>query len=299
MAVVWVRRRWQERGGKNEGVFKTDDTISYLIKTDNKNMTRFQVELEASGYLPYQYQPHPERFWLSARSIDTKQLSESPFYWICVVKYSSEKIGEEERQENTVRDPLNFPTHVTIEPVKTEVAVDKDRDQNPIQNTAGDPYTDNPVFKRKTLKVIKCWKYFPAYSVPTWHSDYTDKISSSGLLVYGQPYDTGTLIFSPGTIHDPELKFDVYIQKIEWSLEWTPDGWQEKRMSAGFQYLNGGEKKVIKVPFDADEEEQERPSDPQFLTQSGGIATNPDNAALITHEIYEEFDPNSLPMRTA
>jgi hypothetical protein len=288
------------RGGES-GLSVADDrhTLRWLVRTDDAFMDRFSVAAEASGFLPGRMDPHPEYFLMTARTAKWSQPYKSPFLWVLEIGYSSEPFDQEDDKD--FENPLDKPTVIDVEPVVVPRYTATDRDGNAILNAAGDPFLD-PIETTATELIYRCKKNLD--SLPDWWYDLADRLNESALTIYGKTLDAETVRFSPASTPAPKVQFDIPYFEVGWSLHWKRNGWKEKRVEAGYQYIDvagDGTKKKILVAGE-DGEGTEEPKDPQLLKADGDLLpqpiSGPDAAIIKEIDVDETGDFSVIPLDT-
>lgn len=191
----------------------------------------------------------------------------------------------------TSGDPADIPIRVTIEGIKTEKPADFDIHDNPIVNSAGDPY-DPPVIREQLACVIKIERKEKSLA-PAQILAFANKVNSAPW----QGLDQTTCKMDPPLIVPAYSQFlDVIYYEVSYTIHYNPDGWQPEVPDQGFRALD----QSVSPPQLKDllDRHGQKATEPMFLDGTGNALTLPvgsSNPVFTTvYDIYEEADFNDL-----
>jgi hypothetical protein len=149
-----------------------------------------------------------------------------------------------EADVDTVDDPLNAPPKWSGRTRSYEVPIIFDIKGQPIQNSAGDLFTDASAKKK-----ITGWQFTANVSVGDvsfdWLDDFTECVNETPLVVRHKRCDRGTLMFIEAVIGEPQRSNGVIHCPSTFTFEYKPDGWKFKPLNKGFRELST--KKVVET----------------------------------------------------
>lgn len=182
-------------------------------------------------------------------------------------------------------DPVDQPPEVSIEGVTFEKAVDMDINGVPVLNSAGD-YFDPPVTKDEARVVIRITKNFASFTGADVLA-YSNK--TNGDVFYGYPIHS--LKVAPPRAQQLFSQFtgSTYT-RVEFQLEFNPDGWKKKVINLGLRQLGsvGGSEALVPILFGG-----VPATAPALLDEDGHALAPPvtkDNVLVLEFDIYEELD---------
>lgn len=299
MSVVRCAPHWKGRDGSFENVQNNRVSRTWIVVTDDKNDNQFTISsyfaTDVEGGIVF-LTPHPDANAYTARGLQADQQDESPFWWMVTVTYSTEplKADEEERQ---APNPLDRPARITWDSENAQEFTVKDKDDEAMLNSAGDPL--EPVEKDDIRWIISITKNFE--ELPDWVIDTVNCVNSSAITVSGKTLPARTVKVNRLRIGELQIDNDVPYYEVTVELAYKKGTWDVKRLDEGFNVIAGDgkleatDKKRILV--EDDDGEFQPPTEAIPLDGEGGILEfpTPDTAQYITFKIYEEEDLNDLP----
>lgn len=285
MAVLWAREHWEGRDGSFGAITDSTMTRVFKVKTDNRYDDQTVIVSHFANVMGITFlSPHPSNGFFTARKLDPKQMSQSPFAWMVTVQYSTEPLNEDEDEPE---NPLDKPLRVSWDSELSQTFTTKDRNDKPMLNSAGDPL--EPIEKDDVRWMIRLTKNFS--SVPSWVANYVNKVNSSSVTIQGLTLEPRTCKVQSLRIGEMQVQNDVSFMEVSVEIAYKPDTWDAVRLDEGFHYLNGSSEPTKITLSDGSE-----PSEPVLLDGDGGILANPtpDNAHYLNYRVYEEADLNTL-----
>lgn len=289
MSVVSCLERIEDKGRSHVSGQK-DYTRVYDVLTDNPSDT---VHLVGSYVgLPGLFMPHPDNLNALCLEIRPERVDAQIFVVYCeysttipreVARYLSNPHtgGQNSPSETADQNPLNRPTRWRASSVKYVEAVEKDRFDRWILNSAGEPYDPAPTRQRARLK-LTCSRNLPAFNIELAAS-MVGGVNDRTYL--GMP--AGTLYFDDFTCEQgSEHGTRFFDTEVVWVVE--PDGWKISPMESGMQYLDNGTLKPIILPGG------QRPTKPIPLNLYGDVLQTGLTPVFTDWEIYDHVDFSQL-----
>jgi hypothetical protein len=294
MAVLWVRPDWKENGGDWSGPLDRNPTLAWIIEVDDKTMSYEQVYVASLPFLPAQFEGFPGAAGFpipTARQFRLRRFPDSQYHWRCTVTYSTAPLTQEEKEKESNDSPLNRAPRISVDRENLDKVIFEDRSGEGILTSAGDVFEDPIVWPgaRKVYNIT-----YNAQTIPVWHDDLEGKINAAAKTISkgGSPkeYPAGTLLYMPGAISDLKEEAGISYMEISFQLLVDRRTWKLRLLDQGYNYLDGGTKKVIEI-------DGQRPSDPQLLDGAGGLLANPSpaTAEYLDFDVAEEGDFAPLP----
>jgi hypothetical protein len=167
------------RSGTYAGVIDDHETVVYLVETDDKYITRYDIM--AAGVLPIKYQQHPENPLMTVRSVDLAQ-TDGPMVWEATIEYSSQ--SHMTRPTKTTKTHSRPQQAARIKWTTTQFTkpLTRDVDGNAIINSAGD-YFDPPIEIDTSRWSIVIEKKVAA--VPSYILSYANTINEAAITIDG------------------------------------------------------------------------------------------------------------------
>lgn len=212
--------------------------------------------------------------------------TESRQYWEVVVEYSTK--GEDE-DEDEKEEPLNRPAKWSGSFQQFQAIAEKDRDDKPILNTAGDAF-DPPLMKDDSRPVISCVKNFGSLNLNFW-SSLRDVINSNSWGVFQEKTVKVMNISWDQKFHQNTVYYEVVF-----SFQINPDGWDAEILNRGYRQIEnaGEEPKPITVSSKLGETLL---TEPALLDQAGKLVPKsnlPQGAHYVDGKLYQKTNFSSL-----
>jgi hypothetical protein len=290
MTVTSVKRIGDGQGGSHRGPHESSITLTYRVITDNPLDTPSEIR----GSMPYQWGDPLGSTGLICRGEDYDFQNKGPSQsvWHVGLEFESTQIDQEEQERKDIPDPLERRARVTVRSVRYGELTDRDKNGNIKRTSAGEIY--EPKEKDKSRWTISVRKNYT--SIPDFIWTYQDKLNAASVTVKGRVLAAETVKF--GEVNVPELVIENGVEHypIEFQLDYRREGWVDKRVDAGFIYLNAGVPTKIMI-VDDDGNDIETPI-ARWLDGAGGIVANPADGDEIINEWddYETADFSILPL---
>ena len=279
MSVISVNELWDGRDGDYDISGERAYSRVFRVVTDNKT-DDFTV-VEASGSLPYVGIAYPNDANAYCQKVTGSQESFSPKVWLVTAAYSNKKEAAE--------DPTNDDAEIEWDTEQFQRPAFKDKDNNAIVNSAGDPYL--PAVERDdSRRVVTITKNMT--SVPSWILTFEDAVNDSSFVVDGitigarkakcQKIKVGKLNERNGTTY----------RQVQIVLHLRKDTWDFEIMDTGLRKKSGSDREVIT------NDDGTEITSPVPLNGSGDVLSNPSESNVVyqTYRTYDELDFSSLPL---
>jgi len=241
---------------------------------------------------------------LLCRQISIAQDKKSPLHYIVSAEYSSEPVGQQEKNQQASPNPLDRPSTYKWKTSKYNKAIHKDVDGQAIMNSAGE-YFDPPPEKELFRWTATVTTNVPA--IPTFILEFGEggPINSGPFTIQGVPVDSQVARVSDmdiselqsATLDDGEggtriVEYFVFA----YTLEFRRETWALKLLDQGMRQLDpNDDTKRIAIKDDAvPPKEVKRPWP---LDGNGKRLDNPspDNAVELSFDVIEAADFSVLP----
>lgn len=289
MAVISVRKLWQDRAGKANAKGVRRYTESWRVETNNKNEGAVTVGagFTLSTGIGYGSTYHEDSgAWL--QDLDPRQEKFSPTVWIVTCSYSSER--------ETATDPTTEPAIITWGGEQFQKPAVFDRNGDAIVNSAGDFFEDPPQMddSRITAQIQK-----NVEAVPSWLLDYRDSVNSGIFMLDGIAIGIGVAKLQPPTIGQEQVRNGYVFRQLTLNMHFRDEGWAVRPLDQGYHEIGDlitpgdGEARVKMLNADGTE-----PSRPILLDGNGARLENPNptNAVFLEFDVYKERDFSVLPL---
>lgn len=300
MAIV-IEEDHIGRGGVNAGANDNSDTRSWWVLTDDKHLSKGDVEQAgwAAGDFPVPLlDSYPGNPFMICKSLETRQQdAKGACLWRVTARYDTKPISQEDKDKQEQPDPLLRAAVYSGGFERDQKPIDRDIDNNMIDNSAGDPFLE-PVSRPRTRLRIKGRMNVAPDNIPAWFFELKDKTNDAEYARGGKIYAEQTLVFFPGEISEPQTENEVDYITIHWELEYREETWKEVRVDNGFNELiddpdNPGQKKKVPITVAG-----VRPTEPQLLQNGRKIPQESIEAGLfdeLSWETIEKGDFSQIP----
>lgn len=268
------------RSGDIQGIQSTA-VRRWRVHTTANTDDQYTIYANTSGIIPRGFEPHPNNLILTCRSVTITEDDDKKNWWIAEAKYSAAPVGESERQEEEIENPLARPAKIRWTTAAYQRAIYKDRDGNGIMNSAGD-YFDPVVEIDESRWVATVSKNVS--SVPSWLIDYTDAVNSDSFSIGGLTVEVEKAKLSQIDISELQNENGVDFYVLTYAIEFKKDGWKVVLLDQGLRKKVSGVQKDITVADDDGNES--KISSPVPLNGSGGVLSDPTPA----NAKYKEFN---------
>lgn len=269
MPLVALNETGQGDDGEQteEGVwnYKREYLVEMSVSTD----TAYAV-LTATG-VPARGDRHGQDTRARAIKKDAKRLSENDRLWLVTVHYST-------RYKEYVENPLLRPAEYSWNGQIIQVAANKDRDGNPVVNSAGDQF--DPLPEKDDARGILIVTRNESQFNPSVAEAYYNSINQSTFMGFAKWKMKVANISATG----PHVENDVTYYKVSYEFHYKRDTWVCKLLDRGFQYLDGSSKRRFK---DADGQDV---GVPQLLDGQGEPLVSSAAEEFLDFWFYEEVD---------
>lgn len=282
-AIVYIKPlpgREADWGLANDSSYRR----SWWVMTDSRYMFEGQLLADGitAGYFPAPYvDTHPNDARFLCKRLTGKQDRNAALHWVVDAIYDT-KPGQDDDKET----PLDRRAKIRWRTNKYQKAVEKDRDDEAILNSAG-YYFDPPPLKDLSRWTVTVSKNVPA--VPTDILTYPDALNAATWTIQGIAVEPNAAKIMEIDISDLQKEQDEEFYVFTYTVEFDRDLWQGIYLNIGF--------------YDADGERIKDASDkpvvyPWPLDEDGmKIATpTPANATYSRYDIFPELDFSILPV---
>lgn len=290
MAVVGTaKERWEGRTASYDGGMWTY-TREWLVQTDNKN-DRENTVSGASG-LPAYGDTHPGAIADAAYAtkISYNQKTETPFAWIVLVTYTSERAKSSD-------DPASDEILVTWTTEIYQRPVFQDIFGNGILNSAGDYFID-PTPVADDVHLIGNIKANVA-AVPTWIVDFQNSVNAAQITVGGLPIAAGLAKVQRIDIGERQKRNNSTFYPLTIEIHVHKEGWTFQPMDVGFRTTTPDTTGRVKPTREQakNDGDQSEPTTPILLDGFGNALTDPtpSRAVFLNFQLYALKDFSVLP----
>ncbi|HEV7281058.1 MAG TPA: hypothetical protein VGN57_12710 [Pirellulaceae bacterium] len=215
---------------------------------------------------------------LTDKSADLEDEESSFKVWLVTCKYSTEE--KEKCSEDTIENPLQEPPKVSYGKQNITEAVQKDKNDKPILNKAGEPF-EQAVERTLSLRTISITRNESSFDEEN-AADFENTVNSSS--IWGK--EKGTVLCESITAEGPNyygscLKYWT----VTYEFVVKKDGWKRKILNAGFKHFESASSDELVIAKDGDDEVTK----PVLLKEDGTRQKEKDeDGVLIPH--YLEFE---------
>jgi hypothetical protein len=191
-------------------------------------------------------------------------------------------------------DPLSEPARISWSGENFQQVAVVDIDDNPILNSAGDPY-DPPLMKDFSRPVATIRKNIA--SAPAWILTSHDAINSDEFVIDGLTCEVGKAKLKRADISEWQYRNGIAYRELTLVIHFAKDGWTRKVLDAGFRRkYNDTERELITLT--AEDGTPQYPSGPVPLDGSGVELTDPTPSTCVynSHDLDESIAFSSLPL---
>lgn len=237
MAVVGIAKEVHaNRAGSLSADGNGTIVRTFLVRTDDPENDTFFTVYQAPG-LPQLWDTHPFTPVFTVSKVSGALVETPGTAWHCTVEYGTQ-VPQEQQQDQ-------FYTQVEFDVVKTQHAVRRDLNGIAIKNSAGSPF-DPPIEVPRSHWTVRFTRREPTYN-PDISDDYTDKVNSATFLGKDAGYIKCNSIRAGNEVRD-----GVRWWNVTYEFEHNPDGWVQRVLDAGYEFLDSGVKYRIKDGNDQD-----------------------------------------------
>lgn len=286
--TITVNQKPVAVSGNYGGVKDQNETIEYLVETDNKYITR--ADIMASGLLPVKYSEHPEIPLMTVRDVALEQ-TEGPTVWNATVFYSSAPYDKDEEDDEDLDDPTERAARIKWTTTQFTKPIYRDINGDPIVNSATD-YFDPPVEIDASRFSIVVEKNLAV--VPSWVLSYSNTINSAEFEVQGLTIGAKVAKLSELAISELQYEQETEFYTVTFRLELATaeeEDWTLKILDQGLHQFDRADRKT---PILVDGEPAKQP----VLLNGDGIAITdpePTDAVFLEFDGYVEKDFSVLP----
>lgn len=281
--------------GENEtrAVENYDMTVTDYVAGSGSLPSSWDVydELRSQGY--YIGRPHATRsgYWIADVTADHN----TGVAWKVSVTYSSNPGQSVINNSNgNGSDPLSEPARISWSGENFQQVAVVDIDDNPILNSAGDPY-DPPLMKDFSRPVATIRKNIA--SAPAWILTSHDAINSDEFVIDGLTCEVGKAKLKRADISEWQYRNGIAYRELTLVIHFAKDGWTRKVLDAGFRRkYNDTERELITLT--AEDGTPQYPPGPVPLDGSGVELTDPTPSTCVynSHDLDESIAFSSLPL---
>jgi hypothetical protein len=291
MAVVSFKEIADGAGAQSSGPEESSITRVFRVTCDSK----YDNALSIQPSMPIDYGTtltgYPN-FVCQSVNYDREHIGPSFSTHILTYEFRTTAVDQEKLDRQQFPNPLDRRARVTVRSVRYGELKITDKNGEVKRTSAGEIYPAKEVdANRWTIHVRKNYTVIPDF---IW--TYQNKLNDSTITVKGRTLEPETVKF--GDVVVPELVKENGVEHypVEFELDYRRDGWKDKRVDAGFYYLDGTTLKRIK------DGEEEPVVVEEWLDGTGGklrdIISNPQPGDETINEFddYETADFSILPL---
>jgi hypothetical protein len=280
------------KGGQSTGVDNSSITRSWRVYSDSP----YDTPIELQPFMLVDWgTPLASNTAFICTGVDWAFNHKGPSQtvWTATYTFSTQKIDQEELDRQQFPNPLDRRCRCSVNAVRYGELVIVDRDGNVKRTSAGEIY--EPREKDAIRFTVNLSKNYRA--IPSWVWDLQDKINNAAVTIRGRTCATGTLKYSLNSVGEIAVDNGVRHFPISWTLDYRREGWKDKRVDAGFYYLNASDE-LIRIKDD----EGNATVVEEWLDGTGGrlrdIITNPQPGDETINEFddYLEGDFSDMPL---
>lgn len=275
-------------------------TREWFVQVDSENDDE-PIVIAASG-IPRLYDT-----WAGASSSDglafcrgltARREDGTRLLWIVTAEYSSEVDPAQGQNPTLQENPLNRPPVIRWGSVRRTEVAERDKDGNPIQNSAKDRFVDPPVERERTNRVVTITKNLATFD-DDYFAQFIGAVNSSAFLgkpercwqcqditselAFEDDKDGNRTFFYPTT-----LVLEYQRQQIDGNDGSTHGGWDVGILDRGFNKLVGAERQRIL-------DEHDNPVVDQVnLDLAGGVLAAGTAGKFLWFRILDELDFSGL-----
>lgn len=265
-----------ERNARGGGLIGSPDNLdaqrSWLIEVDDPSDDQFDVYgyTEVNTVLPSYLSFHPNNVFWTCRRVWLEPTS-SRFHWIANAQYSAAPLSKDEQERASTPNPTARPLRLEVDSDEFERLADKDAEDNPLKNSAGDKYPAQAVEDSRTVLLLE-------KDVDDWDTDWLhlnnrfndgELYLTDGVKAYTVGDMCGYLKRLRVSQRKEENGYSFYTISGQLHVKETADEWKLSLADEGFHYLASGTRKRVMVKDAAGRDVE--PAEPQFLDGSGGV----------------------------
>ena len=279
MSVVSVNELWDGRDGDYDISGERAYSRVFRVVTDNK-ADDFTV-VEASGSLPYVGAVYPNDANAYCQKVTGSQESFSPKVWLVTAAYSN--------KQEAAEDPTNDAAEIEWGTEQFQRPAFKDKDDNAIVNSAGDPFLPT-VERDDSRRVVTITKNMS--SVPSYILDFEDAVNDAAFTVDGITIGARKAKCQNISVGKVEERNGTTYRKVQVVLHLRKETWDFEVLDTGLRKKNGSDREVIT------NDDGTEITSPVPLDGSGGVLSNPSESTAVyrTYQVYPELDFSSLPL---
>lgn len=299
MAVVNVSERFEGRDGNPVGAIGSRfKNRRWIIQTDSVLDTESTIFSQTFGQLPRYLEAHPENLFFRCRDLTIVPV-QSKYWWEANAAYTDEPVSKEERDRADYPDPTTRPARISKKTKRRQEYRERDRDGNALLNDAEDKFPAQPVYVSKSVFQIE--KDVADWSVE-WEKQLTNSLNTNacsitdGKKTISFPAETAMIEVLDVSELQEENGFEFYTISCSIACEEAATDWDLSLLNEGFQYLDGGVKKRIRI----EDEKGNKivPAEAQLLTSSGGILAVGGTPVFKTFKMIKKKSWEPLPFIT-
>lgn len=292
MAFVRIR---EASGRSTQLVGMIDNRYSrrqWIIEVDDITDDAFTVGAftQVAAVLPSFNDAHPGNPFWKCRAVVLEDQRETHRHWVAIADYSTAPLSNEEKQRESESNPINRPVRLSIDSVDYERYVTKDRDGNPLLNSAEDPYPPQAEEDDRTVVLVEV-------DVSTWTTAWlflrkkmnTNAVTiTDGVKSLAIPAETAFMKSLKISTLKEENGHAFYTVSMAIHVRENADEWDLSLLDEGFNTLSGSTKTPIKL-------DGEIPTEAVLLDGSGGELAAGGTAAFNDFKMKKLASWSTLP----
>lgn len=290
MTILHVREIWNGRQASIDSKNVRNYRRTFRVETDSMLDGPFQVTNTALLPSLFAYYADPAGgidLGALVHKITPRQLDE-PFFWEVDVDYSSKIDNPEQAQTGAQeQDPLRRPSKIKWSMAKYQKAIDKDRNDKAMTNSAGEKYLVEIDDSRPVLTISRNEQTV----LPAQILEYQDAISSD--TFFGAAAGTAKM---DSISAESAYENGTFYWQVEYVIHFRREGWKLKLLDEGMQELVGGKLRPIYPDNSANPVTAPVPLDSHGVALT--LPITPSNPAKFNEfDVYKDkaFAPLNLP----
>ncbi|MCC7168728.1 MAG: hypothetical protein IT565_14275, partial [Rhodospirillales bacterium] len=223
-------------------------SLEYTVEVDSKTVALADIDnvtTAAWGWGGANPLPEPYVTYLSgSRGIIvcktcrlTRKLEE-PKHWRYAVEFNNEPLSQQEQEKLDEPVPILRPARVTRSSQMIAVPVERDLDNTPLVNTAGQKPID-PLMLEAVHETLQVETYQPAW--PIFYNTLSQKrsINSTSVVIKGQTFPAKSLWFWPAGIDAGTTENGTFFYTVRYDFVVRLETWTKhvERLSNGYEQL--------------------------------------------------------------
>lgn len=231
----WIRGNATAREGSvkirsSGGMAILDETYHYIVETDNRYISYLDL-IQTTGLPVVNVSVSPTGYGV-CRTKSGNRRSEQPLLWDVQCDFSSE-VDESQDNQDPSQDPEAWIPIYETKFERLQESVSKDRDDDPIANSAGQPFSVGLTLSR----FIPIWEFYQLESASITDEQVIDRHETINSSEF-KGRDAKTLLL---TVVSSRIGFYYGARRrlTQYAIRYNKKKWTHKRLDTGTAYLDG------------------------------------------------------------